>query len=289
MGTKVITVFAKKGGVGKTTITQNLASYFAAAGKRVLCVDLDEQGNLTQFFLGSSTFHNQLERNTLSAILNPNFDPEPEDVILQPKNVDQHRNISVLSASMHLKQYLLPEAEWDDEISFSLRDFLDDIEGTFDFVFIDTPPAVDTLQTWVGLLAANYAISPVEPEAYSSQSLHGGDLRIAEARRANPRLSFLGFVVNLKKARRSLHQQYEQQLRDLRGDQVFETTFRDLAAFPEAVTQQMSVLDWEPKSDAAQLLRDLGQEVTMRIERQRFQKQSDQKINSEIEAKRKAG
>jgi len=289
MSAKVITVFAKKGGVGKTTITQNLASYFASKGKRVLCVDLDEQGNLTQFFLGSSMFHNLLEQNTLSAILNSKLDPEPHDVILQPKNPEQHENISVIAASPHLKQFLIPERDWDEETSFSLRDFLDDISESFDFVFCDTPPAVDTLQTWVGLLAAHYAISPVEPEAYSSQSLHGGDLRIAEASRANPRLKFLGFVVNLKKARRTLHQAYEQQLRNLRGDQVFETTFRDLAAFPEAVAESQSVLDWQPKSDAAELLRELGAEVTVRIERNEFQKQTDKTINEQIDAKRKVG
>lgn len=285
MTTKVVTVFAKKGGVGKTTITQNLASYFANQGKRILCVDLDEQGNLTQFLLGPSRFHQLMEQNTVSAILNPNIDVEPSDVI----QATNQENIFVAAASSHLKQYLLPEHAWDDEQSYALRDFIDELDGTFDYVFCDTPPAVDTLQTWIALLAAHYAISPVEPEAYSSQSLHGGDLRLTAARQANPRLTFLGYIVNLRKARRVLHQQYEQTLRDLRGSQVFDTVLRDLAAFPEAVEAKMGVVEYMPKSDAAALVTALGEEVSLRIQQNQFQKQSEKDQNRQLEQQRKVG
>ena len=272
MSATVVTIFAKKGGVGKTCLTQNLAAYFAMQGKRVLCIDLDEQGNLTQFFLGETKFQQLHPLNTVSAVLNPELDHEASQVIQATNNP----NISIAAASTHLRQFLLPEQSWNDEISFSLRDFVDDVGQGFDFVFCDTPPAVDTLPTWAALLAAHYALSPVEPERNSAQSLVGGQFRLVAARDANPRLNFLGYVVNLRKGRRILHDRYEKALRDLHGPLVFDTVLRDLAAFPESEALSQSVLAYEPKSPAADLMRGLGAEVTTKMERHQFQKQTEQ-------------
>jgi len=267
MSATVVTIFAKKGGVGKTCLTQNLAAYFAQQGKKILCVDLDEQGNLTQFFLGETKFQQLHPLNTVSAVLNPDLDHEASQVVQATNNP----NISVAAASTHLRQFLLPEQSWNDEISFSLRDFIDDVSESFDYIFCDTPPAVDTLPTWAALLAAHYALSPVEPERNSAQSLVGGQFRLVAAREANPRLNFLGYVVNLRKGRRILHDRYEQALRDLHGSLVFNTVLRDLAAFPEAEALSQSVLEYEPKSPAADLMRELGTEVATRMEQHQFQ------------------
>ena len=284
MSTKTITVFAEKGGVGKTSITLTLATYFADLGKRVLCIDLDKQGNLTQFFLGSSRYHQMFEEESVSALLNPKLDPEPNEIVFGT----DVENVSLIPASPHMKKHLIPEKEWG-ESEFEIKDFLDDLEGNFDYVFCDTPPAIDTLQTWTALLAANYAVSPVEPEAYSSQSLHGGDLRLTAARQQNARLVFLGYVVNLKKSRRKLHNFYEEELRGLRGDQVFTTVFRDLTEFPEAQSERQTVLKYAPRSNAAALIRQLGDEVTARIERTTFQKQNELQLKQELDQQRKAG
>ena len=132
-------VFNQKGGVGKSTITCNLAAIAAAQGKRTLVVDLDPQGNSTQYLLGAGV--DELEATladffdqTLNFKLNPR-DTE-EFVVATPFErlhvMPSHPQLEELQSKLESRYKI-----------YKLRDALEELAKDFDCVFIDTPPALN--------------------------------------------------------------------------------------------------------------------------------------------------
>jgi len=203
-------VFNHKGGVGKSTIACNLAAVSAAGGARVLVVDLDPQGNATQYLLGK---HGRELDPTLAGFF--------EQVLgfpLRPKKLDEFvhgtrfERLDVLpSHPMLADQQAKLEARYK---IFKLREALGELGSQYDFVYIDTPPALNFL-TRSALIATDCCLIPFDCDDFSRRALYALLEDIAEIRTDhNAGLVVEGIVVNQFLPRARLPQRIVQGLID---------------------------------------------------------------------------
>lgn len=166
--TTTITFSASKGGVGKTTMTFNFASYLIQSGYRVLLIDSDYQGNL------SSTYESYTNQNTLYNVFTDGF--------ARIRTITP--NLSLMPASPHLDELegtLQSKNNKNFLMLMWLQDHLDEIES-FDFILIDTHPEFGTL-TKNMIAVSDYVVVPLEPSEYGFiQSKQQFDLRMKEFR-----------------------------------------------------------------------------------------------------------
>lgn len=194
-------VFNQKGGVGKSTITCNLAAVSASQGKKTLVIDLDTQCNSSQYLFGDDyTELTPTAAALFEKMLSFQFNKTvPEDFI----HPTPYENLFLIPASMELDS-MQGKLEARYKI-YKLRDLLNELEG-FDEVFIDTPPAMN-FYTRSALIAAERCLIPFDCDQFSRNALYHvlDHLREIQADH-NDRLSLEGIVVNQLQSRASLPQ-----------------------------------------------------------------------------------
>jgi chromosome partitioning protein len=201
-------VFNQKGGVGKSTITCNLAAIAASQGQRTLVVDLDRQGNSTRYLLGdvadlalpgaAEFFESTLKFSVRS--------PKMADFIAETPWEDLH----LMPASAALDD-LHSKLESRYKI-YKLRDALADLEDDYDAIWIDTPPALN-FYTRSALIAAQGCLIPFDCDDFSRRALYGLLESVKEIQADhNPELTVEGIVVNQFQPRASLPQRTVQEL-----------------------------------------------------------------------------
>lgn len=203
-------VFNQKGGVGKSTITCNLAAIAANKGKRTLVVDLDPQGNSTQYLLGGNETTPQV---TLADFYEQSltFRLEPMETI-DFVAATPFKNLSVLPSHPRLEE-LQGKLESRYKI-YKLREALDEIASKFDQVFIDTPPALNFF-TRSALIAADSCLIPFDCDEFSRNALYALLANADEIRADhNPKLKMEGIIVNQYQPRANLPQKAVQELID---------------------------------------------------------------------------
>ncbi|MDR1423453.1 MAG: ParA family protein [Azoarcus sp.] len=203
-------VFNQKGGVGKSTITCNLAAIAASKGKRTLVVDLDPQGNSTQYLLGGNDAAPQV---TLADFYEQSltFRLEPMETI-DFVAATPFKNLSILPSHPRLEE-LQGKLESRYKI-YKLREALDEIAAKFDQVFIDTPPALNFF-TRSALIAADSCLIPFDCDEFSRNALYALLANTDEIRADhNPKLKVEGIVVNQYQPRANLPQKAVQELID---------------------------------------------------------------------------
>lgn len=257
----VISLFAKKGGVGKTTISLNLAGYLAGQNQRVLIIDADPQASISQGLLTPTVVERLHKSNTVSALFDEVVDPVPQSIIHETK----FENIWIAPASDLLHPYSLPEPEKRGQLQFAFREFIAEVSRHVDYVICDAPPDCANLLSWNCLMASNFIVSPVSMEAYSAQSVAGVIRKIEDAHAmGNPNLQSLGYVINLRNKRATLHIANEKKFRQIYGPQVFKTVIFDWIATPEAQHKGMHIFAYDPASEAAQVFGQFGAELIQR-------------------------
>lgn len=201
-------VFNQKGGVGKSTITCNLAAVSAAQGQKTLVVDLDSQGNSTQYLLGKAGA--ELE-NTLG-----DFFDQMLNFRLHPKKTAEYvhaspfANLSVLPSHPDLAD-LQSKLESRYKI-FKLRDALKELAQDYDVIYVDTPPAFN-FYTQSALIAADACLIPFDCDDFSRRALYSLMDNVEEIRNDhNAALQVEGIVVNQFQPRASLPQKLVQEL-----------------------------------------------------------------------------
>ena len=203
-------VFNQKGGVGKSTITCNLAAISAANGLRTLVVDLDPQGNSTHYLLGNGA---ENADDTIAGLfeqtLNFKFNPKKTAEFVQPT---PFANLSILPSHPDLEE-LQGKLESRYKI-FKLRDALDELADDFDAVFIDTPPALNFF-TRSALIATRLCLIPFDCDDFSRRALYALLESVQEIQADhNKALKVTGIVVNQFQPRANLPQQLVQELID---------------------------------------------------------------------------
>ena len=244
---KVIAFANQKGGVAKTTTTLNLAAAFAELGHRVLCVDMDPQGNLTM--------SQGIDPDTLDQSM---FDVLVHDLSI--REVIKRREIDVACASIDLAG---AEIAMSTKIGRerSLTKALLVVDDDYDWVFIDTPPSLGLL-TVNALTAADQVIVPVQCEYLSMRGLLQLQNTLAMIREnLNPDVQIAGILPTMVDTRTLHAKEALEILEENFGDRVFGARIRKTVRFAEAPVKGMSVLKYDPKGTAADAYRQLAKEV----------------------------
>ena len=244
---KVIAFANQKGGVAKTTTTLNLAAAFAEQGHRVLCVDMDPQGNLTM--------SQGIDPDTLEQSM---FDVLVYDISI--REVIRRREIDVACASIDLagaEIAMSTKIGRERSLSKALRPVSED----YDWIFIDTPPSLGLL-TVNALTAADQVIVPVQCEYLSMRGLLQLQNTLSMIREnLNPEVQIAGILPTMVDTRTLHAKEALEILEENFGDRVFGARIRKTVRFAEAPVKGMSVLKYDPTGTAADAYRQLAKEV----------------------------
>jgi len=249
---KVIAIANQKGGVGKTTTAINLGGALAQIGKRVLCLDLDAQANLT---VGLGVDINTVDTNIANVLIDPDVS------LLSIIRATKTKNVDVAPATLELSS---AEVELFNAIGreMALRDKLTaDIAQRYDYILIDCPPTLGLL-TLNALVASDGVIIPVQTQFYSLKGV-AALLRIINTvkGRLNPQLKVYGLLPTFYDSRTILARDMLDSLKDLGDHQVFATVIRQSVKIGEAPTAGVPITEYDRKSDAAKAFVDLAREV----------------------------
>ena len=256
-----ICLINQKGGCGKSSTCFHLAGAFAAAGLRVLLVDADPQGSLSQGFLGSSTVELLPAERTLAALFDERLFFADHDLLIKETAIEK---ISLCPTNHLLGRYNTPCPEETGMDQFALREFIAE-QHDYDIVLIDCPPNLYRC-SWNAMIASDYVVIPVPPEDFGTQGLRSVHQAIKNARELNPELRRLGHLITRCDRRLIVHRSYEARLRELYADRVLSTVIPEAAAFKVAITCRQPVEFYNSRSVAAKLTRDLSREILDRID-----------------------
>jgi chromosome partitioning protein len=203
-----LVVFNQKGGVGKSTITCNLAAISASQGLNTLVIDLDPQGNSSSYLLGDSARNDQPNvAGFFEHSLSYSFRPVLPTEFIVPT---PHENLHVMPSSPALSE-LQTKLESRQKI-YKLREALQKLGETYDRIYIDTPPALNFF-TRSALIGASGCLIPFDCDEFSRKALYTLMDNVQEIRADhNPDLVVKGIVVNQFQPRANLPQRMVNEL-----------------------------------------------------------------------------
>lgn len=243
----VISFANQKGGVAKTTSTLNLAVAFSEMGYRVLCVDLDPQGNLT---MSQGIDPDKCEKSMYDVLVDD----------LPISEVIAHREIDIAVASIDLAG---AEIAMSTKIGRerSLERALREVHSDYDYICIDTPPSLGLL-TINALTASAKVIVPVQCEYLSMRGLIQlqSTLKMIQEN-LNPNVHIEGILPTMFDSRTLHAREAVSILEENFGDLVFKSRIRKAVKFAEAPVRGASVLKYDSESKAASYYRNLAKEV----------------------------
>ena len=229
MAADTIAVLSLKGGTGKTTTVRTLADVLRRAGLDVLAIDLDPQGNLSDYFDVPADASPSIA-DVLSG------DVKVKDAVHDGGIVPASPILAEVERSMSGKMGR----------ELVLKKALKDARKQHDVVLIDCPPSLGLL-TVNGLVAADYALISSEAQFFAIQGVQSALTLIDEAREYyNADLQFLGVLMNIADMRTKHSKDAYAQLREAFGEQVFGTVIRSSIAYAESAEKALSILDYRP-------------------------------------------
>ncbi len=247
---RIIAVANQKGGVGKTTTNINLAACLAEAGKKVLTIDADPQGNSTS---GLGLDKNAIETTVYNLILG---EADIEDV-LQKTCVE---GLDILPANMNLSGAEI-ELIGRERREFILKNAVEQIKDSYDFIVIDCPPSLNLI-TINALTAADTVLVPIQCEYFAleglEQLLH--TIRLVKER-LNPALEIEGIVFTMYDARTNLSLQVVEEIKRSLGNNVYKTIIPRNVRLGEAPSHGLPITQYDGKSKGAECYRLLADEV----------------------------
>jgi chromosome partitioning protein len=223
-----IAVLSQKGGTGKTTTVRTLTDVLRRGGLRTLAIDLDPQGNLSDYF-----------------DLPTDAEPTIADVLSGRSAIDQAILQDIVPANLSLAEAeLMLGGKIGRELT--LRKALAKAGGDYDLIMIDCPPSLGLL-TINALVAADYALITAEAQYFALQGVEQA-MEVVELARdsLNPRLELLGVLLNLADMRTVHSREALSALQESFGEQVFGTVIRSSIAYAESAERATSILDHRP-------------------------------------------
>ena len=244
---RVIAVVNQKGGVGKTTTSVNLGAALARRGRRVLLVDMDPQGNLTDHLLGDSSAGDRLsiydvivEGKPLAGAILPTSTPGLSVVPSHPDLAGAELDL----ASIIGREVLLRDAIEALPLSGMGK------TAPFDFIFLDCPPSLGLLSL-NALAASQQVFIALQTEFFAMRGLGALDRTVdLVRRRINPALEVGGIIPTLVDSTR-LAREVIDEVRSHYGDKVFVTKIRTNIRLAEAPSHGKHIFDYAPESTGA--------------------------------------
>jgi chromosome partitioning protein len=244
----VIAILNQKGGVGKTTTAINLGAYLAKAGKSVLLVDFDPQGNATS---GLGINKHDLEQTVYTAMLGL----APADQAIKESLIP---GLNVMTANANLAALeveLVDQPKRDTKLKTLLQGL------DYDYILIDCPPALGLL-TINALTAADWLLIPVQAEYYALEGLSQLLDVVGKVRRGlNNQLELLGVVVTMHSSRTTLSEQVLTELQTFFGDKVFKSVIPRNIKLAEAPSHGRPISEHDKWSKGARAYKQLTKEV----------------------------
>lgn len=233
MAAVVISVALQKGGVGKTTTSQALASTLGFKKKKTLLIDMDSQGNVT-YASGVDT-----PVKTITDVLGG--DCKPDEALIHCKYYD------LLAADEYLTN-----VEGSEEVEPTLlKNSIAELRSRYDFIVIDTPPALGNLSV-NALVASDYVVIPCEPRPFALQGLGALYTTIQSVQNSlNPALKVLGILLIKYSNRTVLNRDVKDMIEDYAKQMhtvVFDTSIREGIVVGEAQTVREPLIDYAKSS-----------------------------------------
>ena len=224
-----IAVLSQKGGTGKTTTVRTLTDVLRRIDLRVLAIDLDPQGNLSDYL-----------------DVDPDASPTVADVLTGRAEPAEAVHDGIMPANLGLAEAELTlGGKMGRELA--LKKALRELKGGYDFVLIDCPPSLGLL-TVNALVAADYALLSAEAQYFSMQGVEQALEVIELARESlNPDLQWLGVVLNIASMRTRHSREAFESLRQHYPDKLFATTIRASIAYAESAERAASIIDYRPR------------------------------------------
>ncbi|MCI8335947.1 MAG: ParA family protein [Peptococcaceae bacterium] len=247
---KTIAIVNQKGGVAKTTTVVNLSAYLAKAGKKVLVIDIDPQGNATS---GLGVDRDHLELCIYDVLIND----IPMAGVIQPTEVE---GLSVLPATISLagaEIELVSSANREQK----LKNAMEEEKEHFDYIIIDCPPSLGLL-TLNALTAADSLIIPIQCEYYALEGL--GQLMNTfqlVKKHLNPGLEIEGVLLTMFDARTNLAIQVVDEVKEFFKGKVFGAIIPRNVRLSEAPSHGKPISLYDPKSRGAEVYEQLAMEV----------------------------
>lgn len=238
---KIVTIINQKGGAGKTTTTDALLSGLFKKGYKVLGIDLDPQVNLT------TTAKADPEKGTILNIL---VDKEKAEKVIQ--KTPEHGDFIAGDRNLVGADAMITATGRE----FRLREALEEIKGSYDYIFIDTPPALGIL-TINALTTCDSVIIPAQASSYSE----AGIMQLAETigpvkKYTNPGIKVSGILLTRYNKRivlsQAIHDEIDKQIAPILHSKTYETTIREGVAIREAAYEQRSIFNYAPNAPAVQ-------------------------------------
>jgi len=253
---KVYAVANQKGGVGKTTTSINLATYLAAAGRRVLLVDMDPQANTSS---GIGAAKNKKEYTIYDLMVQEQDDISIFDVIvpsIRRELVVAPCTVDLAGAEMELVGALARE--------YRLKQALEPIRNRCDYIIIDCPPSLGLL-TINALVAADALIIPIQCEYLALEGLSQLRNTVSIVKnKLNPDLYIAGIVMTMFDPRTRLASDIVKEVRNHFPNEAFQTIINRNVRLSEAPSFGQAILDYDPSSPGALAYRSLAEEVMAR-------------------------
>jgi chromosome partitioning protein len=223
-----IAVLSQKGGTGKTTTVRTLADVLRRVGVRTLAVDLDPQGNLSDYF-----------------DVPPQCEPTIADVLSGAAEASQAIRDGVIPASLNLAE---TELTLGGKIGreMTLRRALAGVRERYEVILVDCPPSLGLL-TVNALVAADYALITAEAQYFALQGVEQA-LEVIEVARdsLNDELELLGVLLNLADMRTVHSREAKTSLQERFGEKVFDTAIRSSIAYAESAERAVSIVEHRP-------------------------------------------
>ena len=247
---RIIAVTNQKGGVGKTTTAINLSASLAEAGKKVLLIDADQQGNSTS---GLGLDKNNVEPTIYQIFLGEATVEESRQTTCMPGLDLIPANISLTGAEIELIGA--------ENREFILKKALEPVLDQYDFILIDCPPSLNFI-TVNAMVAAHTILVPIQCEYFALEGLEQLLYTISLVKkRLNPTLEIEGIVFTMYDARTNLSLQVVEEVKRSLGNSVYRTIIPRNVRLGEAPSHGLPINLYDPKSKGAESYALLAEEV----------------------------